>query len=120
MKVLIICGVLFTAMAPLSAEAGGYCDPIHFKDRVSIAPFCSPVTNYGARRHRGDGYYQQGRGNWNATIIVVSPARPRHRHRRDQAEWGMKSPTSVACSGRPRGYPFKCGEASPTGLCMCP
>jgi hypothetical protein len=34
--------------------------------------------------------------------------------------WGPKTQTQIACNGKARGFPFNCGSASPTGLCICP
>ena len=50
-------------------------------------------------------------------VVVVQGRRPAPR---PQAEWGAKDPTSIACADKPRGFPFQCGGASPTGLCICP
>lgn len=34
--------------------------------------------------------------------------------------WGAKSRTSISCDDKQQGTPFKCGDASPTGECICP
>lgn len=50
----------------------------------------------------------------------VDPAPGAQTPRSANAPWGPKSKTSIACEGKARGFPFDCGSASPTGLCICP